>query len=329
MNLRALKSNPIGKLHPFHGDPRHALTRLTERHGLCANAVFIFYLISAYIAYSNLRGIHYNERLTPPAYQWPVAWLDWVNIESGPQWIGIGVFVMAIVCALNTSARMPRILFAILAWMGAALHASYGAVSHGLHIWIWIAVFLAFAPADLSGKASRRNKLLLLAAVSGAQIYILLTYTMAGINKVKGGLAAIADGDAGNFSWTGFANQIADRILQTETAPFAAEFIINHPALVAPMFWFVIFAQFFALFVILMPRLHRSFGFVMIAFHFGTWALMEITFPAHVMWLLIFFVFSPFRPQHVSDSPVEILKDCLKWLSRRTWLQPAPARRTA
>ncbi len=327
--MRAPAFNLIKQFHPFHGGAQGALSRLTVRHGLCVNTVFIFYLISAYMAYANLLKIHLNERTTPAVYQWPVAWLDWVNIPSGPQFIGIAVFVLAIACAMRMNSRLLRVLFAAAAWMGAALHASYGAVSHGFHIWIWIAVFLALAPKDLSLKTGRKNKLLLLAAVTGAQAYILLTYTMAGINKVKGGLIAIAHGDAGNFSWNGFANQIADRVIQSDTAPFAAELIVGNPAVVAPMFWIVIFAQFFALAVLFMPRLHLSFGLLMIGFHFGTWALMEITFPAHVMWLLIFFVFSPFRPEHVSDSPIDIARDGLAAIFRKLRASRPAAIRTA
>ena len=43
------------------------------------------------------------------------------------------------------------------------------------------------------------------------------------------------------------------------------------------------------------PRLHRALGLVLIGFHLGTGLLMDIYFTAHVLWLALFFVYSPFR----------------------------------
>ncbi|WP_395072684.1 hypothetical protein [Hyphococcus sp.] len=197
--------------------------------------------------------------------------------------------------------------------MTAALANSYGAINHGYHIWVWLAAIFATAPTNLSQLASRRDKLGLLATITGAQLFVLLTYSLAGLHKFKGGIAAMLQGDAGNFSLTGPAAQIADRILQTETEPFAAAFVISHTGLFAPLFWGLIFCQLLALVVVFFPRLHRSFGLVLIGFHFGTWALMEISFPLHVIWLLIFFVMSPFRPLDNSDSPLAILRDFFRW----------------
>lgn len=291
-------------------------TRLSKHHTVACSAVFIYYISSVYISYGLLANVHSDARGATAIYQWPVKWLNVFAIPGGEQLIAIGCFLAALACILDLNNRLYRIVFALFSWMVVALLNSYGAINHGHHIWIWLALFFAFAPRDLNVTASRRDKLGLLAAVSGAQLFVLMTYSLAGLHKINGGLQAILRGEEGNFSFTGFANQIADRVLQTETEPFAADLIIAYPALFAPAFWFLIIAQAGAVALIFFPRLHRSFGLLMIAFHSGTWAFMEITFPLHVLWLLLLFVFSPFRPGNNHDSPLVIARDIGRWFVR-------------
>lgn len=62
------------------------------------------------------------------------------------------------------------------------------------------------------------------------------------------------------------------------------------------MFLMLIYMQLVALFVALRPRLHLTWGYGPIVSHIGTWLLMEIDFPVHVL-LGLLFVMSPFRPE--------------------------------
>jgi hypothetical protein len=298
--------------------PKHAAATLSRNHQRAASAVFIFYLFSVFTAYAILLPTHLDARLEAPAYRWPVAWIGALGWDGGPQFVGIATFVSALACSLTPGSRIWRAVFAVCALMLVALSNSYGAVNHGYHLWVWIAIFLAFAPRDLSSAASRKDKLGLIATIAGVQAFVLSTYSLAGLHKIKGGIFALAQGEEGNFSLTGFASQIADRVIQTDAAPVAADLIITHAPIFAPLFWILIVCQSAAIAVAFFPRLHRTFGFIMIGFHFGTWALMEISFPHHVFWLMLFFVFSPFRPSDNADSPVVLAKDAAGYVARHT-----------
>lgn len=306
------KANKLLKsMHPRTEPAFSALSRLTERAQKARVLIFVFYMVSVLEAYGLLTHLHELTRQQATIYQWPVAWLEGVSWPLAPSYIAILIFASGLLCTMYMRLRWPRIVFAASLLMGVALLNSFGSVNHDNHIWLWLSLLLCVAPSDLSATASRKNKLGLLAVFSGMQLFVLLTYSLAGLHKVKGGVIAMANGDAGNFSWTGFASQLADRSLQTGTEPIAADLVIQNPHFFAPMFWLLILLQFVALGVIFLPRYHRLFGLVMIGFHFGTWALMEIPFPLHVIWLMIFFVFSPFRPTNGSDDPIPIARDAL------------------
>lgn len=76
------------------------------------------------------------------------------------------------------------------------------------------------------------------------------------------------------------------------------------------MFLGLVYVQLVAVCIAFRPRLHMVWGYALIGFHTGTWLLMEIAFPHHILFLLLFFVLSPFRPRRwtvrdaIGDLPV-------------------------
>ena len=85
--------------------------------------------------------------------------------------------------------------------------------------------------------------------------------------------------------------------------------------LVAPMFLFVMYVQFVAVMIVLRPRLHVLWGYLLIVFHVGTWLLLDIIFVQQVLILALLFVLSPFRVTAPEGSvlnapyPVEMARE--------------------
>jgi hypothetical protein len=199
----------------------------------------------------------------------------------------------------------------VVSLFAMALLSAPGAIDHAFHLWFWLGVSLSFLPGGRPAEtATRAYKLSYVTVIAGAQTLMLSFYSLAGFWKIYEGLQALARGVEGNFAPRGLAEQFADRMLVTGTTPLLADFAINNYWLIWPAFVALIYVQFVAGVAAFRPRLHQAWGYTLILFHTGTWVLMEIEFPMHVVLAGLFLVMSPFRPTRfdlwrtLADLPV-------------------------
>ena len=166
--------------------------------------------------------------------------------------------------------------------MVAGLHNSFGAVNHNLHEWLWIGFCFIFLPnGDASATSrSRADRFSYLAVISMAQGLILLFYTLSGFYKVKFATLALLSDKVGGFSPEAMALTLANRSIQTNTDPVWAPFIIENYWIGWPLYLGLYYVELVSIMIFLRPELHRIWGVFLIAFHFGTFLFMEITFAA-------------------------------------------------
>jgi hypothetical protein len=278
-------------------DRGSAFRRVDPEFWRARYCVKFYYLVSAYLAYSMMPQLHRladESEVWEP--QWPVMWLPELTIGSAG-WLSLACFLSSVLAFQFESYRPARALFAVLFLCAAAVPNSFGAINHGYHAWLWIGVVLVALP-DIRGLAEpkRVQKMAYLATISMVQFLLLSFYSLSGLWKFIFGVIALIAGDEGNFSPRGLALQLAHRMSQTGTSPLLADFVIDIYWLSWPMFLGLIYVQLVAMFIAFRPRLHMVWGYALIGFHTGTWLLMEIAFPTHILFLLLFFVMSPFRP---------------------------------
>ncbi|MGH6753785.1 MAG: hypothetical protein ACREDP_16630, partial [Bradyrhizobium sp.] len=278
----------------FAGTP---FSRLGESFARARVIVKFFYLCSAYISYLALDELH---RVAAQAeawdFLWPVQWL--ANLPAKPivDWLALACFLASLLAFQFEERRSFRALFAVAFLLVAAIVNSFGGTNHLYHAWLWIAIGLIFLPQGSAHQPSRLFKMSYLTTIAAYQALLLSFYSLAGIWKTLNGVAALVSGHVGNFSPGGLSATLADRMLQTGTSPLLADYVIDHVWLAWPMFLVLIYVQLFAVFVAFRPQLHVLWGYALIGFHLGTWLLMEIVFPQHVLFLALFFLLSPFRP---------------------------------
>ncbi|MBN9589497.1 MAG: hypothetical protein BGN85_12195 [Alphaproteobacteria bacterium 64-11] len=289
--------------------------------------VRFYYLVSAFIAYGMMRSIHaMTEQSSAWVFLWPVKWLHSVNpdlyflLEVMPL-----IAMFAALAAMQFPNRiLPRVVFAIFCLFSVAVTNSQGGIDHAYHMWLWIGLcFIFLPPIPSTGLISRADKMSYLSAIVGTQALLLLSYTLAGFWKTRGGLIPLFHGELGNFAPTGLASQLADRMLVTGTHPLLANFVINNYWISYFLFLGLIYTQLVAVLVILRPRLHVVWGYILILFHTGTWLLMEIDFPQHVLFLGLLFVLSPFRPTRWNLPEVVCDVPGFGFLGRLVWRSPA------
>ena len=292
----------------FGAQPFAAASRAFE---VAANNVRYFYLASALYVWIYLPIWHQMVINDPPIdLMWPLLWAQGLPILSVVDTLGVACASFAILAFWKPGVLIWRAAFAGLFLMCAAIPASMGGVGHHHHEWFWIAFIFIFLPAGASKEASRATKMAYTMTFAAAQGLILMFYSMAGFWKTWSGIQSLVAGEPGNFHPYALAWTLADRMAQTNTEPLLGPFMVDNPVLGWPSFLFVMYAQLVAIAIAFRPSLHRIWAFALIAFHTGTFVLMEIPFPSHIAVLMVLFVASPFqredwvRPQTLYHMPI-------------------------
>jgi hypothetical protein len=266
--------------------------------------VRIFYAVMLYEAVSLYSGwilLMEREGAEP---LWPVAWTAFMPWRTAV--IGVGlVFVLGAALA----AMAPRSLWLrITAFAGVfqfqAMQYSFGKIDHNLHLIVGIALVFIFLPdpytdPGASGASQARRQRRYLEVFWSAQAFVLLTYTLAGISKLHGGLIDILMDRRSFLSADALAAHIANDFVSRGKASSlgVGEFIIDHPEIGGPLFWGAILLEFFSFAVAWKPGLHRIWGLLLIGLHVGIGLAMEIWFRPVLLVLGMFLIASPFAPQ--------------------------------
>jgi hypothetical protein len=262
-----------------------------------ALVVWFFYVASAFFLYEGSRTfsqvLDAQESLD---LLWPVEWLPSVGIALGGKVIAHIGLAAAMAGLLWWRFLATRVFVSAALLLYAAFINSYGAINHGHHEWLWISVCFWFLPNAKTGElaTSRVRRMEFLTAFSLAPLLILSFYTLSGIYKCYYAFAALWQGRVGGFAPDAMGITIASRAFQTGSVPLWGEFAVEYPLLSWPFYAGLYFVEIVSIFVFFRPQLHRTWGIVLIAFHFGTLLFMDIIFPKHVLINGLLFVMSPF-----------------------------------
>ncbi len=281
------------KVRPNYALPGGQFEAVHRFYADCTWIIRGFYLVGLIFSYGLIAAISHKDPANAD-FLWPVAWLNIGGLHNYMVSVPIILFAVNIAVVLRPELRATRALFAVFCLFSSAIDISFGAINHGWHIWIWISVMMIFLPGH-RGVPGRARKLTALSVMVYIQAMILLFYSMAGSLKVIAGIKSLAAGEIGNISALGFSSLLADRMVQGSGVTILGDYFIAHPMVGYPFFLTLILVQTLAFPAAFIPRLHRALGLVLIGFHLGTGLLMDIYFPAHVLWLALFFVYSPFR----------------------------------
>ena len=283
--------------------PSRAAPRWSEHLGMFDTAYLIvqaYYVIVAMVLYGAARRMSALGG-NPDRFDflWPLAWMDRVSPEMGGEILANLYVVAGFAGILLWRFLVVRILVAIALLQWAAFPNSFGAIHHGNHEFFWLSVCFLFLPGG-SKSALRDNRLgrmRFLYAFSVAPALILLFYTLSGIYKVQDAAMALVHGYFGGFATDAMAQTLARRAIETGSDPMWAEVIINRPILGWPMYLGLYYVELVAIYILFRPSLHRIWGALLIAFHFGTLTFMDIVFPYHVLINGLLFIMSPFHPK--------------------------------
>lgn len=261
-----------------------------------------FYYFLFFNAFITLEGLNVvigrgSEHFAP---RWPLFFAEGLPYDLLVTALFLGSVLSALLASVFPYARSARILAFIGLFEYHAFLSSFGFPNHQWDHWLFVTFLLIFLPS-LKGRGENQETRRSFSLVFfGAQAFVLLTYTMAGVHKITYGFIQWAGGEASIFSPDAAALHISTLFLNMhETLPLGS-LIVEYPFLGTIPFLLVLYLQLFALPVVLKPELHRLWGLGLILFHIGTFLTMRAVFFAPGVLLLILFLSSPFAPRSVS-----------------------------
>ena len=272
--------------------------KLSSQYLITQTLIRACYTFLFFLAIINLESwnIYLNKTDINPL--WVVYWLEWFDLSWGITLILWFNIIGGFLAITLPKYRIVRILIFLSLLEFHGLKNSFGKIGHGSHLAIFISFLLIFLPQGWH--LVKQNKKLVKASVltifSACQVMIMLTYTMSSLGKILHIIVQAMRGEVHALMPKGLSLLVADRLLQTETNSYLGGWIIDHYYVGWILMLGTIYLQFFALWVAFRPSLHQLWGLGLIMFHISVYLTMTITFEQNCLWLAIFFLYSPFRP---------------------------------
>lgn len=261
--------------------------------------VRIYYAATFFFAYQEM-GALWQLMQTGGSFSplWPIFWAT--DIEATGLVVMTGLIGASLLAVALPDRRWPRVLVFLGFLSALAFRSSFGlgSINHGNHYWLWTGLCFCFLPSGdqntLGASLASRYRYLLV--FSYTQALILLFYSMSGIWKAAAGIEALIAGRIGTFHPEALATIAAAKMIQMDRPTLLGPWLADNPWAGWPVYMFVIYIELLALFAWLRPSLHRVFGLALACFHIGTFFLLGISFPKHVLVLTILLIWSPFLP---------------------------------
>jgi predicted DCC family thiol-disulfide oxidoreductase YuxK len=233
-----------------------------------------------------------NKEPTSPL--WPIQAIG-VDAFSGHGLVLlVGTFMVTLLTVMFPFSFLLRLCSFLSVFFFAAFQNSFGAFFHSIHFLVFVSFAFLFLPTTRSVRkqTTRQTSMKLVSIFWFVQFSLLYFYTIAGIWKVYGTGLAI-------FWSETMMRTVVSRAIGNGGQPIIAEQMVASNMMGSQLFYLVNLAiQLFSFFVFFRPALHKIYGFALCAFHLGTYLLLHITFPPHIIVWGLFFIMSPLAPRH-------------------------------
>jgi hypothetical protein len=289
--------------------------------------VRVFYVGAVFLTIQSMAEWPALLEVEAIASPWPSAWIPAGSVPDVIPWILTGYLVSAIVVASVPQWRPARILYFVMYGQFVSLISGFGGISHNNHTWLWVSGVLILLPNRGWTKRTRtEDRHYFLSVIWIAQILTMLFYALTGFWKIFFAFHGAVTARASSFAVDGFAQIVAHQQMRFNQDPVLAEFFVDNHVIGWAMFIGTMYVEVAAINAVFRPRLHRTWGILLIGFHVGTELAMGFTFLPNVLVAAILFVCSPFAPDAVSVR--EALLDLPGiYLVRRRWPRLARRRR--
>lgn len=180
-----------------------------------------------------------------------------------------------------------------------SLISSFGKIDHSMHIMLIILFLLIFIP---NKSESLTNGIDNLKVFFGIQTLLLLTYFVSGFFKFYGIIDQELSGLKSSLSLDSLAQNLSKTSFALDSEFFLSTYILNTSSPIFPIILIIgYFIEFFSIYVIFKPNLHRIWGLLLIGLHAGILLSIGPNFYIHMFAVGIFLLCSPFKEDDVTS----------------------------
>lgn len=300
--LRLLRSLPRRSV----GEAIREQARTYERAVWVVRTYYLLGLVLLVSEMGQWRNLREVDTIDP---LWPARWVDGADPRRHIDLILVGYTIAAALAAAFPRSRTARVLFSIALLQYLSVKFGFGKINHSSHAWLFTSLaFIALPSARAWRSPTTRTRHLVLQVLWSAQALMLFTYTLTGLWKLYYAVdAALFSTRIGAFHPRGFSLIIAQELLLSNRPTLLGEWLVEHHWVGWALFNGTIYLQVTSLLASLRPRLHRIWGFGLIAFHIGTQLAMGFTFLPNIVLLGLFLVLSPWAPER--SAPGDVVAD--------------------
>lgn len=224
---------------------------------------------------------------------WSVKWIPlnhWELVIRALLLLFLGFSVLCLI--LWERSRLVRIGLFLSMFFYLSVVSSFGKIDHFMHIMTLASFFLIFAPTKVSNKDNSTG---LLQTVFGIQTFILLAYFVSGFFKFYGIIDQNARGVVSALSPDALGQNVSKTMIANSLDSFGSAYVLNNPSLLLSVFLIGgFFIEFFSIYVIFKPSLHRTWGVLLMLLHTGILLTVGPDFSLQMFVVGIFLFFSPF-----------------------------------
>lgn len=224
----------------------------------------------------------------------PFSLTDWNSKNYGI----LLLFILVIFCFIAQSRPLEslwrRVCFLLLL-MFEMHYNKVGAVTHLFQFWLWSAFILALMPPYQQHSEKDWFTDHLRKAVQYSIGMILSFYFLSGLWKLIGVFIQLIHGEPHFFTTNGLVYHLYSEILRAGANPLLKNLILQHREFNIFLSVSAVSIQIFAISGIFKTHYHRRIGYLLLAFHLGTAAALDITYPTNIILVIWALVLSPFN----------------------------------
>ena len=264
----------------------------------------VYYVTLAYLAVELIPQWTARMAVVPVHPLWPIGWLAYLPPHGTI--LGILSFYLAgaMMAAIFPEYRVARVAAFLGVLFFVAYDNSFGKIGHSMHGWVLTSAVLVFLPPHGSHESSRRaTRQGYLQIFWTAAVILSLVYTLAGLGKVGGFFYQLVSGEMTVLHPKALAEQVAERLSQTDSESVVGSWIIDHYWAGWPLYLGMIYIQFFSLWAVFRPVLLRPWAVALLLFHVGSYFVFTILFLPNVLLVGFLFLASPWaRPLNLGPA---------------------------
>jgi hypothetical protein len=297
-----------------------ALLRSEAVHTRAVLVVRLYYVVAVVWIAQSMPQWSALRKTTAIEPQWPAGWIERVGTSAGITAILAVYGAGAVAAMVAPHLRLARLAYTVGLLQFLAIQNGFGKVGHGFHAWWWVSAFLLLLPSSRRSwrsDATDDEREQFASTIVLAQLCVLFFFTLTGLWKLWHACVAAVGPGTSAFEVDGFSLLIAKNQLASGRDTVIGPLLIERPVLGWALFNATIYLEAASLLIVARPRLHRLWGYGLIAFHLGTDAAMGILFPASIVLVGLLLVASPFAPERLEVRATALDLPGVRFAARR------------